>query len=534
MVQKADNASPRRSEAIRAIWLPGVALSVLAILLRLLVATRREGIEIDGITYLANARVILQDWRAIHLLHPPLYSLILSPLLVLWTDPEWGARMVSAVLGGLWVWPTLWLARETTEERVAWPAGLLVALMPAAVDASTRVLSEATFGLFLAVLLGSLVRTLRTGSLALACLSGILGGLAALARPEGISYLFLAWAVLLLAPYIVGAPWTALRSLTGILAITVLWFAVLFPYMLIIRNQTGHWHWSGNAGATLRWSESVGDDRPNAFVERVLIETREDDVPAGILAYVAARPKEVARRVIINLHLLDKYTLPGLLQSGGIVLVMLGMLHLRFRGTPVSREWFLLASLTPLAGVLLFHVESRFFVSLIPVLSIVGALGLARVGQRNGSEKPERPSWIGPVLLFVVLLSFVPWILRPFFRSDPGGVEKAAGLWLRRSAGPGAVFIGRYPVITYYAEAPGIPFGRRSLEDMLAEGRKAGARFLIVDSVRLPESRPDLLGLVAGEGGRQDLQLAHVVEDRAGHRVVIYQIRATPPRPASP
>ena len=32
-------------------WLPALLLSALAILLRILVATRREGIEIDGITY---------------------------------------------------------------------------------------------------------------------------------------------------------------------------------------------------------------------------------------------------------------------------------------------------------------------------------------------------------------------------------------------------------------------------------------------------------------------------------------------------
>jgi hypothetical protein len=41
----------------------------------------------------------------------------------------------------------------------------------------------------------------------------------------------------------------------------------------------------------------------------------------------------------------------------------------------------------------------------------------------------------------------------------------------------------------------------------------------------LPESRPDLLGLVAGQPGHPDLQLAHLAEDRAGHRVVIYRIR---------
>ena len=520
----ADRSSPPHSGTAGRLWLPALLLSALAILLRILVATRREGIDIDGITYLENAKVIFRDWRAINVLHPPLYSLVLAPFISLWQDPEWGGRVISAVLGGLWVWPTLWLARETTDERVSWTTGLLVVLMPAAVDASTRVMSEAIFGLCLTAFLVSLVRTLRTASLPAACLSGIIGGLAALARPEGMAYLVLSWGLLMLAPLLLGGSWTARRSLATTVAVTILWFAVLFPYMLVVRHQIGRWHWSGNPGATLRWSESVGDERPNAFVERVTTETPQEGRPAGILWYVMSRPREVARRVLISLHLMDKYTLPGLLQTGGIILVAIGIVRLRFQRRSARPEWFLAASLLPLAGVLLFHVESRFFVSILPVLSIIAGVGLARVGRERHSTDPESLTTLGSVLLVVVLLSFVPWILRPWLREDPAGVEKKAGLWLRSTSGPGTVFIGRYPVIGYYADARGIPFARRPLDVALEEGRRAGARFLIVDSVRLPESRPDLLWLVAGDRLRGDLKTAHVIEDRAGLRVVIYRI----------
>ena len=85
------------------IWTPGLVLSFLAILVRLLVATRREGIEIDGITYLANARAMLHDWKSINVLHPPLYSLMLVPFSRLWDDPEWGGptprRAISSASG---------------------------------------------------------------------------------------------------------------------------------------------------------------------------------------------------------------------------------------------------------------------------------------------------------------------------------------------------------------------------------------------------------------------------------------------------
>src|SRR5437773_11348677 len=144
MTDKTDTSSPHRT-TLEAIWLPGLILSLLAILLRILVATKREGIEIDGIIYLSNAQAIRQGWDAMNVAHPPLYSLVLAVFSGLWNDPEAGARVISAVLGGLWVWPTLWLAHETTGERVDWTAGLLVALMPAGVEDSTRLPSEPSY-----------------------------------------------------------------------------------------------------------------------------------------------------------------------------------------------------------------------------------------------------------------------------------------------------------------------------------------------------------------------------------------------------
>lgn len=525
MTANADGRIFRQGALLREIWVPGVILSSVAILLRIMVASRREGIEVDGITYLMNAQAMLQGWAGVNILHPPLYSMVLALFSGLWSDPEWGARVISAVAGGLWVWPTLWLARETTDERVAWSSGLLVALMPAAVEASTRVLPEALYGLCLTTLLASFAHALRTGSLHAASLVGILGGLATLTRPEGMGYLFLAWGLLVLAPMFIGKHWTMRLALTKILAITVLWLLVVFPYMLAVKAQTGSLSWSGKIGITLHWAESVGQDRPNAFVERVHTETRDEDLRQGLLAYVMAKPGDVLRRIAINLHLMDKYTLPVLLHSGGIALVMLGIVHLRFRRGQAPPEWFLAMVPLPLAGLLLFVVEPRYFVPIIPALSIIAGIGLARVGHIEESQNPRRYSMKGMLLLTFVLLSFLPWIARPWFRQDPSAVQKASGLWLRQSAGAGTTFLGRYPVIGYYAEARGIPFARRSLDDLLIEARTTGAMFLIVDNVLLPESRPDLLSLVAGDFERRGVELAHVEEDRAGHRVVIYRLK---------
>jgi 4-amino-4-deoxy-L-arabinose transferase-like glycosyltransferase len=505
--------------------LPGVTLSVLAIGIRILVAAQREGIEIDGITYLQNAQALLTNWRSIDVLHPPLYSLLLAPFLGLRHDPEWTARVTSAVLGGLWVWPTLWLARETTDEAVSWTAGLLVALTPAAVEASTKVLSEAAFGLCLTTFLAFLVRSLRTASCASVAFTGILGGLATLARPEGMGYLALAWGLILLAPFCFGGLWTGRAALTRLAIVTLCWLAITLPYMALVRSQIGYWHWSGKAGISLLFAESVGDERQGSFGERHLAEVQEEEIPRSLFGYVMARPGMTLRRMIINLHLIDKYVLTTLLTSGGIVLVVLGLSHLRFRRLPSRPEWLLVVVPLPLSGVLLYLVGARYFVALLPVLSIIAGIGLSRIGRREEPGNFRRLSMPSCVLLIVVLLSFVPWIIRPWFRQDPYAIEKAAGLWLRRTVGPGMAFIGSYAVLGYYADSRGIAFGRRSFEALLAAGRDAGARFLIADNFRLPESRPDLLALAAGgHPVLPNLEIVHVEEDRAGRRILIYRI----------
>ena len=244
---EAEGGGGRRGDGL---WLPGLILSGAAILLRLAVASRREGIEVDGITYLNNARALLSDFGAFTVLHPPLYSILLTPFLWLSADAEWVGRVVSAVLGGLWVWPTLWLSRGATDARVAWLAGLLVAVSPSAVEASTRVLSEPIAGLTLTTFFVVLVRALRTGSLGSAARAGVLGGLTTLSRPEGMAYLALAWVVLARAPRLVA--WRASRHvLAGLGVLTLVWCAVLFPYMALVKRETGHWHWSGKVGQTL-------------------------------------------------------------------------------------------------------------------------------------------------------------------------------------------------------------------------------------------------------------------------------------------
>ena len=521
--QRGDRPSRRRA----AIWLPGITLCLAAAALRILVAAQRDGIDVDGITYLRNAQALWAGWRSLDVLHPPLYSILLAPVVGVAADPEWAARVVSAVLGALWVWPTLWLARETTDEHVSWSAGLLVACYPAAVEAGTRVLSEAAYGLCLVAFLAALAATLNRPGVGLAALAGILGGMATLARPEGMAYLLLGCGILAAAPWLLPRGWTARRAALAALAVAIAWMVTIAPYAVLVRQQTGHWHWSGKFGITLAWGESVGREQPALVIERFLVGLQHADTPTSLIAYTADRPWTMARRLAVGLHAMDRHVAPALLQTGGIVLLTLGLLRLRWRRRRVPPEWFLPVALLPSAGVLLFLASPRYFAPLLPVMAIVAGIGLARLGSCDGHAPIGRRVRAAHVVLALVLLSFVPWIVRPWFRHDSAGVEKSAALWLRDAAGPGTVFVGRHPRLAFYAHAREVPLAERPLEALLVEGRRAGARFLIVDNIHLPELRPDLLPLTGGDPGRysRDLTLAHIAEDPSGNRVVLYRIQ---------
>ena len=507
----------------RRLWLPALVLGALGIAVRVLVATRREGIDVDGILYLANAVALAQDRAAFNPVHQPLYSLVLAPVIAFAGDPEWAGRLVAAVAGGLWTLPTLWLAREVTDAPVAWPAGLLVALMPAAVEAGTRVLPDTLLVLLMTTTLAAAMWAARTASPLAAAVTGGAGALATLAHPVGVGFLTLAAALLVLASRWTPRAWPAPRPLRAAGVVALAAGLVLAPQVLFVRELTGSWSWTGKRlGYTLTFSEHVGAERPAATAERLTAEVRPEDAPPSMLAYALKSPGVLLQRVVVNLHLIDKYTLPGLLQGGGIVLVAFGLVHLRVRRNPP--EWVLPVALAPFTGLLLFNVEARYFLPAIPVLAIIAALGVVRLGRPRPAEDRGRRVTAGVVALAIALVSFVPWLVRPWFREDASAVDKRAGQWLA-TASPGPAFLGRYPVVGYYAGARAIPFGSLSLETALAEGRRQGARFLVVDSERLPAMRPDLLPLLGGTApGRSDLELVKLIEDRAGRRVLIYRI----------
>ncbi len=135
----------------------------------------------------------------------PGYPLLLAPLFLLadGDPPVIWARAVSVVLGTLTVFGVWWLTRLLFDRRAAMIAGVVAALYPEAIAASTFVLSEAPFCLLMLVqfiLWTAACRSdtpWRAGRLA-AC-AGLVAAVATLVRPSWLLFTPLAVLVAVLA-----------------------------------------------------------------------------------------------------------------------------------------------------------------------------------------------------------------------------------------------------------------------------------------------------------------------------------------------
>ena len=165
----------------------------------------------DSETYWTLGREIAQGRSyqigpdAAEVFRTPGYPLLLAPLFLLadGDPPVMWARAVSVALGAFAVIAVWWLTRQLFDRRAAMVAGVVAALYPEAIAASTFVLSEAPFCLLMLVqfiLWTAACRSnapWRAGRLA-AC-AGLVAAVATLVRPSWLLFTPLAALVAVMA-----------------------------------------------------------------------------------------------------------------------------------------------------------------------------------------------------------------------------------------------------------------------------------------------------------------------------------------------
>jgi len=397
-----------------------------------------------------------------------------------WVD---AGRTASIVMGVLAVVPLYLLAREAFSSWVATVTGVLFAFLPSAASQCADVLTEPTYvamclwGLYSAYLAAS------RGSITAGALLGLFAGLAYLTRPEGGGVFLLGAGAIFLTALARRKEGVAARATSLVLAAVIL-FVTIFPYLAVIRTQTGTWHLTKKKKLAEFFDPQRQKEETLRNTEHNIIYTdanpSDQTVRNFTLRRLAATAYEIIKECGSACHLLL------------LALAIVGLIRARRR-----RPWEALIGATALFYLALVFLAARFtgyasarHLQLVAVVLLpFAARAIAELAALAGfrCEDPARAdrrrdiAW--RVILAVVLLvvSFDTFKLR----GENAAGYALAGRKLQQDFGPGRKFayFGEARV-AFYAQGVGEDFTYRGIDSVpaLADAvREGGFDFLVVD-----------------------------------------------------
>jgi 4-amino-4-deoxy-L-arabinose transferase-like glycosyltransferase len=462
--------------------------------------------------------------------YPPLFPLLLAPLHLLVSDPEWPSNVWYLLCGALLPWPVWSLARRVYGERVAVWAAILTAAFPLLTIGPLHwgTFTEPPFLLLLFAGLDRAHAAWTAVGRRDHALAGLALGLAYLTRPEGVLYAALAGALLLAAARRRDG---RRRRLTG-LAVYVAAFAVLaVPYLLYLHHHTGRWLLTGKTSITLAlWQGSAGQqpavyDRAVAALdasgEELLWYSKERFAEPGLADLLTREPRQLLLRVTTNARALGR----GLLRRWPFLpLVVLlaawgAVWAARGRDQRQGTLFLGLMALPPLAFLALL-VQTRFFAPAAPLVLALAAAGLDRLGALL-AERLDRPRLrlaLPAIAALGLLALWPPTFARGQVRLDFG--PKATGLWLRLHSAPGTVVLARDLAIPVYAGRGFAPCPHAELAEILTYARRRGATLWATDARELTVIKPHLAFLLDPRRRPAGLAEIHRAESRGGVNLV--------------
>lgn len=487
-------------------WCAGVA--ALSIAVRALVSVQDTVVFADGPRFIAVAQSLLAgDYGAIGRddFHPLTSVLMALGTLLLGLELETSGRVLSVLAGGAASVAVFLLARDQFGSRLAAVASLLFAIHPRLVSASASVQSD---GIYIMLALFSAVtafRLLDRGGVRWACLTGLLCGLAFLARPEGL-VIAVVVGIWLGVDLLWGRlAWRKLASSAGGFSLGLLILGG--PFLVAVSADRGEFVVS-----------------PKKSIEQLLRIDRvllEDELPAGERLERAGDALDdeltAARRA---------------LNAAFIVLLVLGV-----RRGPLERRTLYVASYLGLMFWLLFglaltsgYTSGRHWLTSVALLLPFAARGLLGLLEGIRSRVPDGRwrSAVVPGALAILVAGFLAHALAA--TEDPSKVaRKEAALWLREHREPGVVGGVRLRVAYYAGATRGVFLGQgENKQALLEQARARGVDYLVIEETWLAGREVE---------GLRGVALLHR-EPYPDGSVLVFELRSAPDpgasRPAAP
>jgi hypothetical protein len=484
-------------------WLPralvdcpqGTALALtvfFALGIRLYLSLTSYCIAGDGVGYLAMAREFAAGApaKALAAVFSPLYPWIIAAIHPLIPDWELAGNLVSAILGSAAIATVYLMTREAfARADVAIGAAVLAAIHPDLAAYSASVRTEAGFVFLLTAAMWLLIAGLKRNRIAIVAAAGACGGLAYLYRTEAIGLPFFVIGFMPAA-----ALWRRRWSLRWTAAATttfaVSFFIVASPYLIYLREATGHWSVGREfAAATM---SRMGELAPNTMPWDQLAYSNSVSPFTPLLAHPGLYLEKVVGDFFVSLY--------GFFQALGAILTALLIVGLWRRGRTLFDSFAetMLAMFTAfyIVGFSFSNTGARFMGHLIPF-----TFGWVMIGLETASDALSRfsagsrvPRSAPAIAIALIMLPQTLWPIG----YDMRGVRYAGEEIARRTAGRPAAVVARDGRFAYYAGARFIFMPGPQVTDFCAWiDSRSDASYLALDHrderrFRIPSATPCL------------------------------------------
>lgn len=476
--------------------------------------------------------------------HTPLFPLLSGLVYLLTGNLQVSSNVVYAVCGALFTVPLYLIGYEMYGRRSGVLAAVLAGVWPAITIAVLHwgTMTEPPYLLFIYAGIYCGLRALRGHGAWSALLSGAFLALAYLTRPEAIGYLVAVIGMIVMIR--AGERALLARRTWAVIAALILGYLIFFmPYAYYVRQHTGAWMVSEKAGVTYVTSKSLayGDtatfDKLTWGLDSAGTEVfffSPESYNVSIIEVIQQDPWDFAELVYANVRrfansLLSIRLFPYWLAP----LVAFGWLRKAWTPQRLKAELFLLGAISPVLGFLVFFIQDRYILAIVPGLVIWAAHGLDEVAEWLGDTLAALTPYVKACLRTALAAALPLALVLAYLAASVPTVLRAANTgswrWEHRSVGmalhdePGSVLMARYPAIAFYADKRWIPTPNAPVDDVLRYARAKGANLWVVDERETLKLRPQFAPLFDRSRATPGLELAHM-DTSSAERIAVYRV----------
>jgi len=459
--------------------------------------------EQDGIAYMSIARELLELKKPGNLFMPPFYPLVIAVFSLLPVKLEIAARLASITMDSLLVLPLYGLARIILPRGASLAVCILWSSFTFSLFFTPSPLSQSTYLCMLFTGTYLLYRALAdSGRPWLFALAGVCFSCAYLTRPEASVSIAIALFLTAAGSLRRGADRRAHLIGGGVMLGAFLLTA--FPYLLLLRDHFGHWTFTAKTVVAIKGIDGSLTLGGKSTKSGLALWLDEFGGFSGGMRFIWAN--------FTGFFTLLKNSFPAWMSwtaAAGIPFILVG-----------RNFFYRLIFFMPLLVTVPVYVANlpkthSYIYPLFPMYMLAfvaggwGVLGLLRLGTgKLGQNLPEKAFGAVATTLLMVPVSYLvvtsfreatnnyvsPELL--FQVEQTRKVFMAAGEDIKALSRPGDLVMTRWGLVSYFAERPLMVMPKGKIEEVLAEGRKAGARLMLIDTESVSTRRQELKELL--------------------------------------